>query len=108
MIRALVIATTSAVALCSVSAFTQERRQDTAPIPDFSGVWGNPYLYGIEPARLTPYAELRVQAMDLRDRSGRNITEADWREIERLLIEAYAALGAEPTPAQTGQNNVAR
>src|SRR3977135_2775760 len=44
-----IIATASAVALFSSLAFTQERSQGTAPIPDFSGIWGNPYLYGIEP-----------------------------------------------------------
>jgi hypothetical protein len=49
MARTLIIAATSAAALCSWSAFTQEREQGAASIPDFSGVWGNPYLYGIEP-----------------------------------------------------------
>ena len=37
-------ATISAVALLASSAFAQE----TAPVPDFAGIWGNPYLYGIE------------------------------------------------------------
>jgi hypothetical protein len=46
--RTLLIATTSAAALFASSAFAQERSQATAPPPDFSGVWGNPYLYGIE------------------------------------------------------------
>jgi hypothetical protein len=45
----LIIATAAAAALLSASAFTQERSRDTAALPDFSGVWGNPYLYGIEP-----------------------------------------------------------
>jgi hypothetical protein len=45
----LIIAATSAAALLSSSAFTQERRQGPASPPDFSGIWGNPYLYGIEP-----------------------------------------------------------
>jgi len=49
MTRTSIIATASAVALFSSLAFTQERSQGTASIPDFSGVWGNPYLYGIEP-----------------------------------------------------------
>jgi hypothetical protein len=49
MMRTLIIATASAVALFSSSAFTQEQNRSTAPIPDFSGIWGNPYLYGIEP-----------------------------------------------------------
>jgi hypothetical protein len=49
MTRTLFLATASAAALLSSSAFTQERTQGTASIPDFSGIWGNPYLYGIEP-----------------------------------------------------------
>jgi hypothetical protein len=49
MTRTLIIATASAAALFSASAFTQERSQGTGSIPDFSGFWGNPYLYGIEP-----------------------------------------------------------
>src|SRR5260370_37823420 len=47
--RTFIIATTAAAAIFSSSAFTQERSQGTASIPDFSGIWGNPYLYGIEP-----------------------------------------------------------
>jgi hypothetical protein len=45
----MIIATASAAALLSSSAFPQERSQGTASLPDFSGAWGNPYLYGIEP-----------------------------------------------------------
>src|SRR5258708_20044712 len=47
--RTFIIATTAAASLFSSSAFTQERSQGTASIPDFSGVWGNPYLHGTEP-----------------------------------------------------------
>src|ERR1700676_3602235 len=42
-------ATASAAALFSSPAFAQERSQGAASIPDFAGIWGNPYLYGIEP-----------------------------------------------------------
>jgi hypothetical protein len=54
MTRTLIIATTLAGALLSSSVFTQERSHDTASVPDFSGVWGNPYLYGIEPPLAGP------------------------------------------------------
>jgi hypothetical protein len=47
--RALIIAATSAAALFASSALSQERSQGAASLPDFSGFWGNPYLYGIEP-----------------------------------------------------------
>jgi hypothetical protein len=39
----------SVAALLLSSALAQEGSQGTASVPDFSGVWGNPYLYGIEP-----------------------------------------------------------
>jgi hypothetical protein len=47
--RTFIIATTAAAALFSFAAFAQERSQSSASLPDFSGIWGNPYLYGIEP-----------------------------------------------------------
>lgn len=53
------------------------------------------YLYGVPPERLANYASLRVAAMDLRDRKGRNIKAADWVEIEALLVRAYRALRPE-------------
>jgi hypothetical protein len=49
MTRTLIIAAASAAALFSSPAFAQEGSQGTASIPNFSGIWGNPYLYGIEP-----------------------------------------------------------
>src|SRR6516164_8738616 len=47
--RTFIIATTAAAALFSFPALTQVRNQSSASLPDFSGLWGNPYLYGIEP-----------------------------------------------------------
>jgi hypothetical protein len=47
--RTFIIATTAAAALFSFPAFTQDRNQGGASLPDFSGLWANPYLYGIEP-----------------------------------------------------------
>ena len=49
MIRTLIIATTAAASLFASAALAQERSQGATSIPDFSGIWGNPYLYGIEP-----------------------------------------------------------
>src|SRR5712675_3738747 len=54
MMRTFIIAMTAAAGLFASSALTQERSQGTASIPDFSGIWGNPYLYGIEPPLLGP------------------------------------------------------
>src|SRR6202521_6097639 len=50
--RTFIIAATAT--LFSSEAFTQEPSQGTASIPDFSGVWGNPYFYGIEPPSSGP------------------------------------------------------
>src|SRR6202521_1004595 len=49
MTRTWIFGVASAAALLSSSALAQEGGQGTASVPDFSGVWGNPYLYGIEP-----------------------------------------------------------
>ena len=46
--RTFIIATTAAAVLFSFPAFTQDRNQSSAPLADFSGLWANPYLYGIE------------------------------------------------------------
>jgi len=78
MTRTLIIATASAAALFSASAFTQERSQGTASIPDFSGIWGNPYLYGIEPPLSGPGPVVnkarRKQTFDV---DGRPLTAAN-------------------------------
>jgi hypothetical protein len=49
MTRTWIFGVASAAALLASSALAQEGSQGTASVPDFSGVWGNPYLYGIEP-----------------------------------------------------------
>ena len=47
--RALIIATTVVAGLFSSPALAQQPSQGTASIPDLSGLWGDQYLYGIEP-----------------------------------------------------------
>ena len=49
MTRTRIFGVALAAALLLSSALAQEGSQGTASVPDFSGVWGNPYLYGIEP-----------------------------------------------------------
>src|ERR1700726_2111174 len=49
MMRTWIFGAASAAALLSSSALAQEGGRGTASVPDLSGVWGNPYLYGIEP-----------------------------------------------------------
>ena len=53
MTRPWIIAAAVAAVLAP-AAFAQERSQGAATIPDFSGIWGNPYLYGIEPPASGP------------------------------------------------------
>ena len=67
------IATASVTAL--FSAFTQVRSQGTASIPDLSGIWGNPYLYGIEPPKP------RIEAVRIVDMSASN----SWAEFAALF-----------------------
>ncbi len=78
MMRTFIIATTAAAGLFASSAFTQERSQGTASIPDFSGVWGNPYLYGIEPplSGLGPVVNKSRRRQTL-DADGRPLTAAN-------------------------------
>src|SRR5262249_18124809 len=54
--RTFIIATTAAAALFSFPAFTQDLNQGNASFPDFSGLWANPYLYGIEPPLSGPWS----------------------------------------------------
>ena len=49
MTRPWFFAVASTAALLSAAALAQQGSQRRASLPDFSGVWGNPYLYGIEP-----------------------------------------------------------
>ena len=58
--RTFIIATTVAAALFSFPAFTQDRNQSSASLPDLSGLWGNPYLYGIGAPRNTPAEVVEV------------------------------------------------
>jgi hypothetical protein len=48
MMRSFIIATTAAVSIFSSPAFTQEPNQGSGALPDFSGVWGHPYVPAFE------------------------------------------------------------
>jgi len=49
MTRPWFFAVASTAALLSAAALAQQGSQGAASVPDLSGAWGNPYLYGIEP-----------------------------------------------------------
>lgn len=55
-----------------------------------AAVAGN--LYHVPADSVRRYADLRVQAMVLRDERGGAITDADWARIRALLIEAWSSL----------------
>jgi len=46
-------------------------------------------IYHLPETKFHEYAHLRVQAMLLRDEKGNNISEADWQQIEKLLLAAW-------------------
>jgi hypothetical protein len=95
MIRTLLIATSSAVALFFSPAFAQERGGGTASIPDFSGVWGNPYLYGIEPPPSGPGPVVnKMRQRQLRDVDGRPLPPAN----APLVSEARQLVGDYSNP----------
>ncbi|MEZ0610527.1 hypothetical protein ACAW74_18580 [Fibrella sp. WM1] len=49
-------------------------------------------IYHVPVAQCTDYGRLRTEAMLLRDRKGKTITEADWTQVEQLLVQAWQAL----------------
>ena len=100
MTRTFLIATTSAAALFASSALAQQRSQGPTPAPDFSGIWGNPYLYGIEPPLSGPgpvvNTSRRRQGVDI---DGRPLPPA----MSPLLSDARRLVGdyqpiLKPTP----------
>jgi hypothetical protein len=95
MTRTLIIAATAAAALYSSSAFTQERGHGTSSTPDFSGVWGNPYLYGIEPPLSGPGPVVNeVRQRQRGDVDGRPLPPAD----APLVSEARQLVGDYTNP----------
>src|SRR5246127_4215528 len=47
--RSIIIAATSTVTLFPLPGFTQQPNQGGASIPDFSGIWSHPFVWGFEP-----------------------------------------------------------
>lgn len=74
----------------------QLRREHIGPdgyAPAIAAATG--YPYSADPQRLMPYANLRAEAMHLRDIRGDQITDEDWKQISDLLARAYVALQIE-------------
>src|SRR5499426_4126511 len=76
--RTFIIATMAAAALFSFPAFTQDLNHDSASFPDFSGLWGNPYLYGVEPPLSGPGPVVNTtRRRQTLDADGRRLTAAN-------------------------------
>ena len=52
--RSFLVATAAAASLFSSPAFPQQPNQGTGSLPDFSGVWGHPYVPAFEPPESGP------------------------------------------------------
>jgi hypothetical protein len=95
MRRTLIIATASAVTLLSASAFAQERNWGAVSIPEFSGIWGNPYLYGIEPPLSGPGPVVnKARRRQTHDVDGRPLAAAN----APLVSEARQLVGDYTNP----------
>jgi len=68
-------------------------RENPAGLPDaLAALQGE--IYGLPAANFAEHARLRAEAMDLRDRQGAAITEADWQRIGELLARSWNSLQA--------------
>ena len=78
MTRTWTLAAACAAALLSSSLLAQDGGQNRASQPDFAGVWGNPYLYGIEPPLSGPGPVVNTsRRRQTHDVDGRRVTAAN-------------------------------
>lgn len=49
-------------------------------------------VYNVNALSIEPYGQLRAAAMDYRDRHGQSMTDADWNEVERMLVQSFSQL----------------
>jgi hypothetical protein len=60
-------------------------------------------LYGTGAVAIEPYGQLRAAAMDYRDVHGEQMTDKDWAEVERMLVQAYGQLKQTVLPPASPQ-----
>jgi hypothetical protein len=98
--RTFIIAATAAAALCVSSAFAQEPGRNKPSIPDLSGIWGNPYLYGIEPPVSGPGPVVnKARRRQTLDADGRSLAAA----AAPLVGEARQLVGDYTNPILSPQ-----
>jgi len=61
-------------------------------------------MYHLPVERFNNYAHLRVQAMLLRDQKGLAITERDWQDINKILLDAWQSFANELNSPPVSQN----
>src|SRR5713226_1750254 len=101
--RTFIIATTAAAVLFSFPAFTQDRNQSSTSPPDLSGLWGDPYLYGIEPPLSGPGPVVnKARQRQTVDVDGRHLPAANAPPVSnaRQLVGDYANPILKPEAAE--------
>jgi hypothetical protein len=103
MNRSWILGVAATAALLLTSALAQEGSRGAASVPDFSGIWGNPYLYGIEPPLSGPGPVVnksrRRQAVDI---DGRRLPPASAPLVSSAiqLVGDYANPILQPAAAE--------
>jgi hypothetical protein len=103
MTRTWILAAASTAALLLASALAQEGSQGTASVPDLSGAWGNPYLYGIEPPLSGPGPVVnKSRRRQIVDIDGRRLPPADAPLVSSAiqLVGDYANPILKPAAAE--------
>jgi hypothetical protein len=102
MTRTWIFAMASAALLAS-PALAQEASRGTASLPDFSGAWGNPYLYGIEPPLTGPGPVVnKSRQPQVIDADGRRLPAANAPRVSsaRRLVGDYTNPILNPAAAE--------
>jgi hypothetical protein len=101
--RSIIIAVTTTATLFSSPAFTQQPNQGAASIPDFSGMWSRPYVWGFEPPPSGPGPVVnKARVRQIFDADGRPLPRAKARLVgdPRRLIGDYANPILKPMAAE--------
>ena len=82
---------TTAAALLSLPAFTQQPSQSTVSIPDFSGIWAHPYIPGFEPPASGPGPVLNKSRTRVGPNAGRSAVTQYVGDYTNPILKPQAA-----------------